>query len=195
MSALFYVDPIRYPQYWDVVYIAGVPSPGVCEIKEWKRVHDWDVKKGKGSIGAKLTFVQKPPAEGAIEFLLWDNSDLSTGRNHFLEWDRFVPLLKYDPTKKKVQGVPIYHPSLEFIDVSLVVTTKIGNPIHKGQGLYSITVDFLEDFPSPAKNATGSPTVPAPSPAPPPAGPGNPPPNAPDALQQEIAQLAGQAFS
>lgn len=193
MSELQYVSPIAYPQWWDVVVIAGVTSPGLAIVGEWKRTHTWDVKKGKGTLGASLVFTQKPPAEGPIEFQLWDDGTGSTGHNHFAEWDAFIQLLKYDPTKKTAAAVSIWHPSLDFIDVSSVVTTKIGNPIHKGEGLYSITIDFIEDYPVPAKNATGTVSTTKTTAGPPASAGGNPPPDAPDAYQQQIAALLQQA--
>ncbi|HTQ44188.1 MAG TPA: hypothetical protein VMI75_15620, partial [Polyangiaceae bacterium] len=64
-------NPIRQPEAWYTIVLAGVKSPGVCEVKEWKRHHEWDVKKGKGAFGATLTYVQRPPAKGNIEFKLW----------------------------------------------------------------------------------------------------------------------------
>jgi hypothetical protein len=151
MSALGSSNPLDSPQAWDVVVISGVTCPGIVEMGEWKRQHDFDVKKGKGTVGGTVTFVQKPPAEGTIKFLLWT-------AEQFAAWDTFLPLLKYDPTKKTVSAVDIYHPALDAIDVSSVVTTKIGNVVHEGKQLYSISVDFLEYFPPPNASAVSTPT-------------------------------------
>ena len=154
MSALGQNNPLDNPAIWDFVTIAGVNSPGVIKdgaLSEWKRQHEWDVKKGKGTVGATITFTSKPPAEGSITWYLWLPE-------HFAAWDDFLPLLQYDPTKKQAQAVDIYHPALDAIDVHSVVTTKIGNVMYEGKGLYSITVDFLEYFPAPNQNATGTPT-------------------------------------
>lgn len=194
MSSLGAVNPIDHPQYWDVVEIAGVKSPGYCEVGEFKRQHDFDVKKGKGTVGGTLTFVQKPPAEGSIKFYLWDNGTLGTGHNHFDEWDNFLPLLKYDPTKRSVQAVTIWHPSLDAIDVANVVCTKIGNPVHEPPkaGMYSITVDFLEYFPPPKASAVSTPST-SKGNAGPPATPGAQPPTAQDEYQKQIAALLAQA--
>ncbi len=197
MSSIGLVTPLEFPQYWDTVIVGNVPSPGLARCKEWKRIHTWDVKKGKGTLGAKLTFTEKPPAEGQIEFLIWDDGSMNYGPfggDQFSAWDSFVALLKYDPTKKTADAIAIYHPSLDFIDVTSVVTTKIGNPVQviEGDTLYSITVDFIEDYPTPAKNATSNPVSPTTTVGPP-TGTGNPPPDAPDALQQQIQQLLQDA--
>ena len=194
MSSLGLVDPIAFPQYWDKVRVAGTWSPGLCRVKNGKRIHTWDVKKGKGTVGAKITFTEKPPATFDVEFILWDNGTLGTGHNHFAEWDNFVQLLKYDPTKKTANAVSIFHPALDFADISSVVTTEIGIPedLIEGDSAKTITVSFLEDYPTPPKNATSSPVAPITSTTPP-TGSGNPPPDAPDALQQQIAILLNQA--
>lgn len=154
MSALGPLNPIDSPQVWDVVVISGVTCPGIMKdgnLGEWKRSHDFDVKKGKGTVGATVTFTSKPPAEGTITFLLWTP-------DHFAQWDQFLPLLKYDPTKQTVSAVDIYHPALDAIDVASVVTTKIGNINHDGKQLYSLPVDFLEYFPTPNLSAVSTPT-------------------------------------
>jgi len=145
------VDPISFPTAWDYIFVGGVINPGVCKVSEFKRAHEFDVKKGKGALGATVTFVGRPPAKGSIQFLLWKSQ-------HFVDWDIFRALLKYDPTKKKVQAIDIYHPSLADIDVNSVVTESIGNIVHEGDGLYSITVEFLEYFPPPNKPAVSTPT-------------------------------------
>lgn len=188
MSALGAQNPLDNPEVWDVVVISGVTSPGIIKdgtLGEWKRTHDFDVKKGKGTLGATVTFTSKPPAEGSITFLLWTP-------DHFTAWDSFLPLLKYDPTKKAASAVDIYHPALDAIDIASVVCTKIGNVMHEGKQLYSITVDFLEYFPTPNASAVSTPTGATGTP-PPPNNPGNPPANPGSAEEQQIAALLKQA--
>jgi hypothetical protein len=142
------------------------------------------VKKGKGTYGATVTFVGRPPAKGSVKFYLWTPL-------HFTQWASFRPLLKYDPTKKKVQAVDVYYPSLADIDIRSVVVESIGNIVKEAPGLYSITVELLEYFPAPKKSAVSTPTqsqatqdgttV------------GKQPPAAQDAQQAEIAELMKQA--
>ncbi len=146
------LDPITNPQAWDVIIIAGQTSPGFCEVGEFKRAHEWDVKKGKGVFGATTTFVGRPPAKGTIKFYLWRPSD-------FVAWDTFRKLLKYDPTKTTVSAVDIFHPSLADIDVKSVVTESIGNIVHEGQQMYSISVELLEYFPPPKISAVATPST------------------------------------
>jgi hypothetical protein len=179
------IDPIGFPQVWDYVTVADHNSPGVCQVSGFRRDFEWDIKKGKGALGATISFVQRPPAKGTIKFLLWT-------ADHFTQWDTFRPLLKYDPTKKSVQAIDLYHPSLADIDLSSVVTESIGAIVHEGQGLYSISVDFLEYFPPPKKSATGTPSGSA-STAPAGTSAGAPPDPIADAQQKEIAALLAEA--
>jgi hypothetical protein len=146
------IDPLSNPQAWDVIRVGQSTTPGLALVGEIKRKHEWDVKKGKGTFGATTTFVGRPPATVSVEFLLWLPS-------HFTAWDAFRPLLKYDPTKKSVQAVDVYHPAWADVDFKSVVTEAIGSITHKGKGLYSITVDFLEYFPAPKKSAVSTPTT------------------------------------
>lgn len=178
------VNPIENPQAWDIVYIGQVPCPGYCKVGEFPRSYEWDVKKGKGTQGATTTFVGKPPTKGSITFYLWT-------AQHFKEWAVFRPLLKYDPTKKSVQAVDIYHPSLADIDVNSVVTEEIGNIIHEGEQMYSIKVDFLEYFPAPKKSAVGTPSGSTSTQKG--TTPGTPPDPIADAQQKEIAALLKKA--
>lgn len=145
------VSPISNPQEWDFVRIGGIPSPGKCDVSEFKRAFEWDVKKGKGVLGGTVTFVGKPPAKGSVKFFLWTDS-------HFSQWATFRNLLKYDPTKKQAQAVDIYHPSFADIGIHSVVVESIGNIVHEGAQLYSCTVEFIEYNPPPKKSAVSTPS-------------------------------------
>ncbi len=182
------VNPIDFPQAWDAIVLGGVTSPGKCEVSEAKRSHEYDVKKGKGTLGATITFVGRPPAKFSVKFFLWQAS-------HFAQWDAFRPLLKYDPTKKKVSAIDIYHPSLADVEINSVVVESIGNIMHAGDGLYTISVDFLEYFPPPKASAVSTPngSTSGTSGAGTGASAGATPPAAVDAQQAQIAALLKQA--
>ncbi len=145
------VNPIDNPQAHDFILLGTAQSPGICRPFEPKREADFDVKKGKGTFGSTVTYVGRPPAKWGIVFELWL-------ARHWDEWTAYVPLLNYDPTKKKVQAIDIYHPSLAEIGIKSVVTTSIGMIKHEGKGLYTRTVEFLEYFPSPKVSAVSTPS-------------------------------------
>jgi len=180
------VNPIDNPQKWDVVRVGQTTSPGICKVGEFKRVNEWDVKKGKGSLGATVTYIARPPAKGSIVFKLWTAT-------HFMAWDTFRLLFQYDPTKRTVQAVDIYHPALADINVNSVVCEEIGNIVHEGNQLYTITVALLEYFPPPKASAVSTPTGSK-------SNAGNTPQGnvadpVADAQQKQIAELMKQAAS
>ncbi len=146
------INPFDNPSDYDVVKIGGIECPGICQLSGFKRLTEWDVKKGKGTKGGTATLTQLPPAKGSIKFMLWTPF-------HFEAWDAiFRAQFKYDPTKKTVNAVDIYHPTLAAIDLHSVVTESISAVEHEGKGLYSITVELLEYLPPPKKSATGTPS-------------------------------------
>lgn len=153
----FAANPIAQPAQWDAVQIGTLTSPGYCELAGFARNYEWDVKAGKGTNGATITYTQNPPAEGSITFFLWDDGTLGTGHNHFSEWSLFVPHLKYDPTKKTVQAIQIYHPVLAANDITAVVCKSIGPMVvDKGSLMASVQVEFIEYWPPPKTSAVGT---------------------------------------
>lgn len=144
------LNPLEHPEIWDRVIIGGVISPFMCEVSEWTRKNQWDEKVGKGSQGATLTYTGRPGARGSIKFKLTEPED-------FDAWLSYLPLFKYDPTRKAAQAIDIYHPSLAEIDITSVVCEEIGNVVHEGGQEYSRTVKFIEYFPPPKKSAVGTP--------------------------------------
>jgi hypothetical protein len=144
-------DPIANPVIWDFVLVGAARTPGIAVVHEFKRRHEFDVKKSKGVYGATITFVGRPPATGRVELKLWQSQ-------HFADLQSFIPNLKYDPTKSTVQAVDVYHPSLDLIEIRSVVCESIGNIIHAGQKLYTVELELLEYFPPPAISAVSTPT-------------------------------------
>jgi hypothetical protein len=195
VGALATVNPIDNPSLWDTVILGGnIQSPGYCTWSGWKRMNQWDKKRGKGIRGSTQTLAQQPEASGEFVFHLWDNGTLQTGHNHFAEWDNFVTLLSYDPTKTKPQAVNIAHPALATMvpPITSVVIEEVGPLTHEGDGMYTITVKMSEFFPAPPQNAVATPTSSKDSP-PGPTKPGQSPPAAQDALQVQIGQLLAKA--
>lgn len=178
------LDPIANAQAWDVIRVGQSESPGLAIVGEAKRAYNWDQKKGKGTFGFTSTFTGLPPVKASVKFMLW----LS---RHFTEWDSFRPLLKYDPTKKSIQAVDVFHPSWADVDFKSVVTGSIGSIVHEGKGLYSITVEFEEYRPAPKKSAVSTPTRSEPTKEN--TTPGTQPDPIADEQQRQIAALLKQA--
>lgn len=179
-------DPINNPQDWDYVIIGGTKSPGICKVSGFSRKNEWDIKKGKGTIGATLTYVGKPPAKGKILWTLWRPE-------HFIQWQAFRPLLKYDPTKKNVVAVDIFYPSLDDLDIHSVVCEDLGGIEHQGMQLYTIEAEFTEYFPPPKKSAVSTPDGSKATSTKKNTSPGAQPDPISDAKQAEIAKLLQEA--
>lgn len=147
------IDPISEPEEWDAIVLGGgAVSPGVCVVAGFKRVHTFDKKKGKGTNGATLTFTEKPPTEGTVTFTLWQ-------RAHFAAWDEFSALLKYDPTRKAVQAIDVFHPALAQINATSFVCEELGS-IERADDLgnYSVQIKLVEFFPPPKATNVSTPT-------------------------------------
>ncbi len=145
------LNPFDDPAEFDIIEINGQVCPGICELSGWKRPTEWDVKKGKGTKGGTATLSQLPPAKGSVKFKLWTPQQ-------FEDWADFRKNFKYDPTKKTINAVDVFHPSLAEIDIVSVVTESIGAVEPEGKGLFSITVELLEYLPPPKKTASGTPS-------------------------------------
>lgn len=180
------INPLSNPEDCDVIEIgSGLESPGVCFLSGFKRVHEFDKKKGKGTQGATLTFSQKPPVEGTVKFIFWEEQ-------HFDAWDAFAAHLKYDPSRKTVKAVDIFHPFLAQINATSFVCEDLGAYELEGQpggGMYSVTIKLVEYFPPPPKPFK------APTPASSDAfvGPLQPAPDPFAAKQAQIAALLAKA--
>lgn len=147
-----YSPPIlANPNRWDIVVIGGNICPGYVEISGFERKWNWDTKTGKGAQGTTNTYTGKPAVEGELTFYLW------TGL-HFLQWEQFRPLFKYDPTKKTTQAIDIFHPSLADLDIKSVVCQSVGPIKHVGNNLYACHVKLIEYVPPPKAAAVATPT-------------------------------------
>lgn len=143
---------------WSYIVLAGKRSPGVIAIdgiRGFDRETGWDKKRGKGTQGAYLTLTTFPPAEGSIEFILWEPQ-------HWDEWDDYLDTLTYKPAKNQsttaAQALDIVHPALNEIKITKVVVSKVSPITHKGRGMYSRTVEFIEWIPPPAVDVVASTT-------------------------------------
>ncbi len=145
------LNPLENPDDFDIVTIAGVTNPGRAKITSGgNRPYEWDKKTGKGLRGATTTLTGGPPAEFKIEFLMWEVK-------HAAEWATFRQLFRYDPTKKSVSAVDIYHPDLAENEITSVVIEDIGRRVINDDGSWTYEVSFLEYFPPPKVSAVSTP--------------------------------------
>lgn len=176
--------PLTDPQLYDYVAIAGKASPGLAVVNDVKRQTEWDVKKGKGTVGATITLVTRPPIEFSITFYIYT-------QDQFKQWAEFRKVFEVDPTKSKVTALSIFHPILDDLGVTSVVCKSISGLQNKGKAMYAYEVELLEYFPPPKKAATGTPDGSKANGGK--SATGTPPDPIADAQQKEIADLLKQA--
>jgi hypothetical protein len=153
------LNPLDFPEDWHRFSVAGVTwgkdlaEGAYCVVSDAVREHKYDDKEGKGTVGGTSTFVNLPPAEFDVTFYLWSF-------DHFVGWDVFVLLLRYDPTKTKAQSQAqdVFYPSLSANQITSATVRKIGSCTHLGKGLYSIKVSFKEFRPAGKSSAVSTPS-------------------------------------
>ena len=155
-------NPLKYPAAYDAIFIGNQISPGVCRVSKTKRGHQWDIKRGKGALGSTLSYQGIEPSKFSIEFDLWQEPAAFNAQGitaDFDLWDRFITLFRYDPTKKTIQAIEIYHPSLAQIGIHSVVVESVGNLIKKSPEsmIWTAEVEFIEYLPPPAVTAVATP--------------------------------------
>ena len=196
--ALSGINPLDFPMDWDRFTLAGVTwgkdvaLGAYCVVGEAVRAHKYDDKEGKGTTGATSTFVNLPPAEFDVTFYLWTFE-------HFVGWDVFVLLLRYDPTKNKSdsQAKDVFHPALAGNQITSATVREIGSCQHLGQQLYSIKCKFKENRAAGKNSAVSTPSGSTGWHKAPYGGPGNKPGDGPDPAiaeaQKEADKLGKEA--
>lgn len=147
------VSPLADPGNYDVAVIAGIRSPGICEVTGANRKFIWDEKQTAGAQGATITYRGWALAKPKIKFKLWTDALI----RQF--YDEFVPALAYDATKQSPKPVDVYHPKLFANDIFWLVTQDIGDLTDEGAQLWTVTVEFLEYRQAKANNTTTTPTT------------------------------------
>ncbi len=144
------LDPFSSPESWDVVMVANTNTPGVAELSGFARPFGWEVKKGKGAKGSTVTLNDYPPAKGTLTLRFWT-------QDHFIQWAEFRAIWNYDPTKKPVAAVDIFHPSLADLGIDRVVCEEISAVEKESPGLYKVVIKLIEYNPPPKKPAVATP--------------------------------------
>lgn len=145
------LDPVTTPEAHDYIQVNGILNPGIAKLSGFKRDFGWEVKKGKGAKGSTVTLNEYPPAEGTVTLVFWL-------QDHFEQWREFRDIWDYDPTKKPIKAVDIYHPTLADLGINRVVCKSIGavEP-DSTPGLWKVVLTLIEYNPPPKKPAVSTP--------------------------------------
>lgn len=134
------VNPVDLPEVYDDFPIAGLSSPGRAKVSQAAQSFDWDVKKGKGSSGATVTYQGRAPAEFEVAFYLWLPE-------HFSAWKTYSAVLtKGQADSKNIAALDVSHPYLAQLGIKSVVVKSVGQlePQRDGDTLHVATVKFIE---------------------------------------------------
>lgn len=138
------MDPVRNPEIYERILLAGRPSPGQCRFTTIpKRPTKWNTTPVAGKLGEDVRLIGGPPAEFECSFFLWVDED--AGIDHFVEWDAWKDLLS--ESERTGKAVDIYHPYLSGLKppIRSVVIVEKSEPIANGKGGSTATVKFLEN--------------------------------------------------
>lgn len=148
------LNPVDFPELYDVVVLGGVRSPGKVTLSGHDRAVDWDIKKGPGQAGATMTKRGEDPVEFTLTFYLVQ--DVSQGIDDFEEWPAFLGLINSTVEGATPKAIDIYHPDLAYNGIYSVVKKSVGGVLHDGKGGQTIVVKLIEY--RPPKKSGGSPS-------------------------------------
>lgn len=131
-------NPIEHGTLYDYITLAGVRSPGLCDVAGAGTVPKWDEKPPTGASGATLVYTGDGLAEFTIAFRAWLPQ-------HFTEWEAFfLPLVTKGPTDAKPQAKDISHPFLDELGINSVVSNGTTQWTQVGAGMFERTTKFKQ---------------------------------------------------
>ena len=132
MSAFLLSDPV------DHIKLAGLKSPGLCDIIGAKREYDYSVRQPPFSSGALIVFKRVKLCEFDVRLRLYTATDL-------VELDMWRTVLAPPGKRGKAQSLDIWHPLLESLDIKSVVVKSVSQLEQIDDGVWAITIKFLEN--------------------------------------------------
>jgi hypothetical protein len=121
----------------DYILLRGLKSPGIAEVVDANSPRNWDERRGYGFSGATVIFRGVGLAYPVIKFRLWTEE-------HWDLWSVFRVLLEKPPFGERAQAMSVWHPHLEAQGITSVVVQDLASPVNEGNGIWSITVKFIE---------------------------------------------------
>lgn len=97
-------NPLVTPSLYDTCKLAGVRSPGQCDLSGAHAPRKWDVWRGFGLSGAATVFTGIDIDKFAVRLIFWEASQIDEYNANF------VPLLELPPRGKRPKALDFYHP-------------------------------------------------------------------------------------
>lgn len=149
-STSFVINPTDVPEAYDIFFLAGRASPGVCKLETAGRETGWDEQKAKGQDGATTVKNGSKLVKFTVTLTLWkDGQD-----DHFAAYETWKAVLDTPVKAKDPKALDCYHPVLAELNVRSCVVAKRGalEPATGNMtGGATVKIEFLEF--SPPKSA------------------------------------------
>lgn len=142
--ALFF-DPQIVPEAWDYALIAGLATPGLCEITGASLKRKWDVQKAVGSSGPATIYHGDDSQDFKMKISFFSGVLGQTDVEQRAYWeDSIMPLLLAAPSGATAAALDFSHPATNALGIKSVSVKEIGQYVQEGDGLWTITVDFIK---------------------------------------------------
>lgn len=167
-------NPLDSPDPWDVVILAGQPSPGIAVVSGAGVPRKLDIREGSGMSGATVTYKGDKVSQFTVTLSLVTTDDWAK----FFEWRK---LLARPPRGAAAKALAIYHPALAYlgIDAVLIEDESQAEPADE-TGLYKVPIKMCQwRKPTPAIGTPGG-------------AENDPSPTPQSAAERQMADLAQQ---
>jgi len=135
---------------WDTIFLAGVRWPGIASVEGKGISRRLDIKRSKGSDGAKIVDQGNDPAEFSIVILIYNQGD-------WVELQRLLPTVSPRRPGGPRSPIGVVYPSLQVLGVSTCYIK--GVPVFaldKSTQQLTVTLQAIEWIPRPKKLKKGS---------------------------------------
>lgn len=132
-------NPIENADLYDVIVLAGQPSPGLAIVSGAGSPRNWDERRGYGLSGAFLVFTGDGLAKFQVRLLLWEPQ-------HFAQWEVFSRLLARPQRGTRPKALDYYHPyhSEEPLNIKSVVVEDVLQQEQIEPGLWAQDIKFIQ---------------------------------------------------
>jgi hypothetical protein len=128
-------NPLTQPT--DRCKIAGVDTPGLCEVTGASSPRKWDEQAGYAMTGAILIYRGNALARFTMRFKLYTLT-------HWTQWAAIRPLLLRAPVGKRSHALDVDHPVLTEVGISQMVLEDVTAPEQVEDGVWQIELKCIE---------------------------------------------------
>ncbi len=137
---------------WDTIYLAGVRWPGIASVSGKGIARRIDVKRSKGSDGARLKDEGNDPGEFSISILIYNQGD-------WVELQRLLPSVSPRRPGGPRSPIGVIYPSLQVLGITTCYIK--GVPVFaldKATQQLTVTLECIEWIarPKPVKKGSGT---------------------------------------